>query len=125
MDEFWDIFLVFASIVAMIIGAVSKDKKKRTSRGPVATGTGVPDFDEDNDVFEPEPEPVSRAGWEPAPEREPVRPAARPVADIPDEGTSGVTHHSVPVTQDEKKPFRIDKKKLVLYHEIMKPKFDE
>ena len=123
MDEFWDIFLVFASIVAMIIGAVSKDKKKRTSRGPVATGTGVPDFDEDNDVFEPEP--VSRAGWEPAPEPEPERPAARPVADIPDEGTSGVTHHTVPVTQDEKKPFKIDKKKLVLYHEIMKPKFDE
>lgn len=123
MDEFLDIVLVLVSLAVMIAGAVRKDQKKRASRGPVATGTGAADFDEDNDVFEPEP--VSQARWEPAPEPEPVRPAAKPVADIPDEGTSGVTHHTAPVTQNEKKPFRIDKKKLVLYHEIMKPKFDE
>ena len=119
MDEFMDIVIVFVSIAVMIAGAVGKDKKKRASRGPVATGTEAPAFDEDNEVFEPEP--VSRPRWEP----EPARPASKPQPDIPDEGVSGISHQAVPVTQEERKSFKIDKKKLVLYHEIMKPKFDE
>lgn len=125
MDEFLDIVLVFVSLAIMIAGAVGKDKKKRTSRGPVSSGPWTPDFDEDNDVFEPET--VIQSGWKPAPEPEPepVRPAANPVNDIPDEDTFSIPHDNASVTQDERRPLMIDKKKLVLYHEIMKPKFDE
>ena len=122
MDEFLDILIVLASIAFMIVGAVRKEKKN-------AAGRAVADFQEDgdsgvgNDI--PGPEPVIRAGWKPS--ERPSRPAPVAGADAPEEGTSAISHQEQQEarTEDGGKPFTIDRKKLVLYHEIMKPKFDE
>ena len=123
MERDWiDVVLPVIMVVLSVVGLFSKKKAqnaRRTARRSAADPSpAVEEFvwQEDEAFLEPE-----------APLDETVRPEEAPAAV---HGTERDTIHvpdnaSKPAQEPDPKALDIDKKKLIIYSEIMRPKFDE
>lgn len=124
MEKDWvDVVIPVIMIGLSVVGLVSKKKQQQRKlqerRARVLREFMVEDPD-------PEPDPESGFGFEPGPEEEAaVPPPVQPFTDPQQEGQCAVDHASPQPVAPEDKPRKIDPEKLIIYAEIMKPKFDE
>ena len=106
---------------AIPIAAAILDRKKR-KKGPGPEVLAEPIFFPETE-FEKDAKPASNPVPRPVP-----KPAPRPVR-RPEEGTRAVEKRSVKAKIDnkteEEEGLKIDPKMLIIYSEILKPKFDE
>lgn len=120
MEKDWvDVVLPVIMVALSVVGLFSKKKQQR-QRAQERRARALREFM----VEDPEPDPES--GFEPGPEEEAaVPPPVQPFTDPLQEGQCVVEHHPAESEGQARETLEIDPKKLVLYSEIMKPKFDE
>ena len=125
MEEIIGLLVVLAIGIFKAVNKKFEDAGKQPQKPsqPFGPFGSMDPFAEDNDVFAPKPEPI-------VPKQEPIAP--KPVAPKPQPMTfefverQTKTRKPMLIEEEESSPKeKIDTKKLVLYSEIMKPKFNE
>ena len=128
--------LIAVGIFKVVVERKLKDAGKQPQKPSQPFGTRDP-FGEDEEVFTPEPDPLVPKPDPFAPKVEPMAPqpvAPKPVAPKPQPTTMALedvkrqikARKPMLIEEEEKSPKEpIDPKKLVLYSEIMNPKFNE
>lgn len=122
MEKDWvDVVLPVIMVALSVVGLFSKKKQQR-QRAQERRARALREFM----VEDPEPDPESGFGFDPGPEEEAAAPPpVQPFTDPQQEGQCVVEHHPAESEGQARETLEIDPKKLVLYSEIMKPKFDE
>ena len=120
MDPVGIIWTVFIIAMAVVPAMIEKRLKKAAKQAPRPSAT---------DAAEPVQPAVRRSVSKPLPsEARLSEPASRRALDsVPvSEGECVLPHPSVPVVSEpEAEPVEIDPEKMIIYAEILKPKFDE
>lgn len=110
MEKDWvDVVLPVIMVALSVVGLFSKKKQQR-QRAQEHRARALREFM----VEDPEPEEEAAAP-----------PPVQPFTDPQQEGQCVVEHHPAESEAPAREKLEIDPKKLVLYSEIMKPKFDE
>lgn len=112
MEKDWvDVVLPVIMVALSVVGLFSKKKQQR-QRAQERRARALREFM----VEDPEPDPEEEAA---------APPPVQPLTDPQQEGQCVVEHHPAESEAPARETLEIDPKKLVLYSEIMKPKFDE
>ena len=125
----WEVFIpILMFLFPLVVSILDKRAKKRKGIPPVKSapvGNEIPDRNQPWTPVPPVP-PIQRTQGTPEPEIIQPEIIAKEVQPRP--ATEGeraiVKHEEKKVAVEEKPKLEIDKKKLILYSEILKPKFD-
>ena len=124
MEKDWvDVVLPVIMVALSVVGLFSKKKQQR-QRAQERRARALREFMGEDP--EPDPESESEFEFDPGPEEVAAQPQPfQPFTDPQQEGQCVVEHHPAESEAPARETLEIDPKKLVLYSEIMKPKFDE
>lgn len=127
MEEIIGLLVVLAIGILKAVNKKFEDAGKQPQKPsqPFGPFGSLDPFAEDKEVVTPRPEPI-------VPKQEPVVPRPQPVTPKPQPMTfefverQTKTKKPILIEEEENSPKeKIDPKKLVLYSEVMKPKFNE